>query len=116
MKKDYIAHLQEYDARTSFVDKQDKYRRKFIKTCYQHPNKENIDPNLSDSKKQQNSQKNAKPRQITISPYRCEIKETHPNDCLYLINKGGKKTICCDSCSKNNQNRTIFFRKFQGND
>ena len=35
MKKNYIAHLQEYDARTSQHVKQDKYRKKFIKTVYE---------------------------------------------------------------------------------
>ena len=47
MKKNYIAHLQEYDARTSQNVKQDKYRKKYIKTVYEKDrDKENIHPNL----------------------------------------------------------------------
>lgn len=34
--------------------KQDKYLRKFVKTCYQHADKENINPNVNNPKKQLN--------------------------------------------------------------
>lgn len=53
MKKNYIAYLQEYEAKTSSFSKQDKYRKKFIKTVY-CSDKENHNPNIprhSSSKK-----------------------------------------------------------------
>lgn len=40
--------------------KQDKYLRKFVKTCYQQADKENINPNASNSKKQSNYDTKAK--------------------------------------------------------
>jgi len=40
--------------------KQDKYLRKFVKTCYQQADKENINPNVSNSKKQSNYDVKAK--------------------------------------------------------
>ena len=45
MRKNYIAHLQEYDARTN-SSKQDKYRNKFIRTVYHDQDKENSHPNI----------------------------------------------------------------------
>lgn len=48
MKKNYIAYLQEYEAKTSSLAKQDKYRKKFIQTVYSQ-DKENQNPNLPQS-------------------------------------------------------------------
>ena len=54
MKKNYITHLQEYDAKTSALSKQDKYRKKYLTTVY-YQDKENVNPNIipTNSKKKQ---------------------------------------------------------------
>ena len=45
MKKNYIARLKEYDARTTTSSKQNNYRQKFIHTVYSQ-DKENVNPNI----------------------------------------------------------------------
>ena len=39
MKKNYLAQLKEYDARSSYISKRQKYCLKFINTCYDDYNK-----------------------------------------------------------------------------
>lgn len=71
MKKNYIAYLQEYDAKTSSFSKQDKYRKKFITTIY-CTDKENQNPNIprnSSTKKKQKVKDNSSNTKKQLSCY-----------------------------------------------
>ena len=78
MKKNYIAHLQEYDSKTSLLNKQDKYRRRFIKTCYQL-DKENINPNATQGRKHQQGQHEHKMK-AKIKQQESTFENTHKDD------------------------------------
>ena len=48
MKKKFMAHLQEFEAKTTNKMRQEKYVKKFIKTAYEK-DKENVHPNVRQS-------------------------------------------------------------------